>query len=1130
MRAELSGRSIDLGPPKQRAVLAMLVLAGGAVVSVDRLIDGVWGDDPPANVTASLQAYISNLRKALRDEANVASPIVRRPPGYYLAIGEQDAVDLTDFETCCAQAREAVARSDWQAALRATEAAAGLRTGGLLDDLADHDWVATAAVRVEELHVECLENRLTALLALGRLGDALAAAMPLRALAPLRDRACWLHMLALYRSGRGPEALDAYAAHADHLSTELGLDPGPELRELQTMILRQSPELSTWPRSPAWSGATEIPEPTVAAVAEPERPSDPGRLVGRERELALLAGTLAEAADGATVWAVLTGPAGIGKTRLAEEATRQAGAGHVVWVNCPDEPGTPPWWPMRQLVRALGGNADEVLEAPDDADADTARFRVYERIALLLQATRGLVVVIDDAQWADPASLGALAYAASALREHPVAVILTVRDGERPPGLDRLMGTLARRDRHRRIDVPALSVAEVATLANGIADEPEDRLGAGEAAELAQRTGGNPFFVSEYARLPRAQRVAGDIPSAIRSVLDLRLSTLEPVVLQVLTSAAVVGDVLDTPAITILGGTLGLDLDTLADHLDAAADAHILIGAHGGAGYEFAHGLLREHLLTALPPVRRQRLHARVAEYLSTHPLPGGAARRAQHFVEALPLAAPADVVAACRVAAEEAAAQWSSETAARWWQAALDAYDLIAAPGRDESERDALTVALLQALARAGRGQTVLDAASSGLREALASGRTTTVGLIAGQLLRVSGGWPWVAPGVDPGELLGLLTEAADIHDPAAASRVAAALAVGRCYDPDPSVSARLLERSADLAVATGDDDVVADALLGRLITYSGVPAFSASSLAWVDELIALPHSRSREDAVIAHSVATMAAFDLADLSAVRAHLRAGIAGSEELRLPVLRAQLRWMEAVHAIWCGDFASAAQHLDTASSAHEQTELYGAGSRLIVLSCLLRELGQPVDDPAALYSDEDLGGDDMLGMAGAVLVATRTGPEFHEEAAALLAGQRAAGHVWIGLGHAVLLAHVSADHGLIDHAAELIARLDGHRSEIALIGQIGIVGPVALATARLRALLGERTAARRDLEVAEQIARRGGGAPSLLRVRLLACELDAADGRLAASAVAGLIDDAERLGMHGVAAAARRLLD
>ena len=386
------------------------------------------------------------------------------------------------------------------------------------------------------------------------------------------------------------------------------------------------------------------------------------------------------------------------------------------------------------------------------------------------------------------------------------------------------------------------------------------------------------------------------------------------------------------------------------------------------------------------------------------------------------------------------------------------------------------------------------------------------------------------IGPGVDPGELLGLLTEAADIHDPAAASRVAAALAVGRCYDPDPSVSARLLERSADLAVATGDDDVVADALLGRLITYSGVPAFSASSLAWVDELIALPHSRSREDAVIAHSVATMAAFDLADLSAVRAHLRAGIAGSEELRLPVLRAQLRWMEAVHAIWCGDFASAAQHLDTASSAHEQTELYGAGSRLIVLSCLLRELGQPVDDPAALYSDEDLGGDDMLGMAGAVLVATRTGPEFHEEAAALLAGQRAAGHVWIGLGHAVLLAHVSADHGLIDHAAELIARLDGHRSEIALIGQIGIVGPVALATARLRALLGERTAARRDLEVAEQIARRGGGAPSLLRVRLLACELDAADGRLAASAVAGLIDDAERLGMHGVAAAARRLLD
>ncbi len=91
------GRRVDLGPPRQRAVLAVLLLAGGAVVSVDRLIDAVWGDDVPGSATASLQAYISNLRKALRPEGGVASPIVRQAPGYYLAVPDDGSVDLVEF-------------------------------------------------------------------------------------------------------------------------------------------------------------------------------------------------------------------------------------------------------------------------------------------------------------------------------------------------------------------------------------------------------------------------------------------------------------------------------------------------------------------------------------------------------------------------------------------------------------------------------------------------------------------------------------------------------------------------------------------------------------------------------------------------------------------------------------------------------------------------------------------------------------------------------------------------------------------------------------------------------------------------------------------------------------------------
>src|SRR5690606_29513549 len=159
-------------------------------------------------------------------------------------------------------------------------------------------------------------------------------------------------------------------------------------------------------------------------------------------------------------------------------------------------------------------------------------------------------------------------------------------------------------------------------------------------------------------------------------------------------------------------------------------------------------------------------------------------------------------------------------------------------------------------------------------------------------------------------------------------------ALAVGHCYHPDPGLAADLLDRAERLAEQTGDPDVLADVLIGRLITYSGVAPLSPQTLDWVRRLNMLRHTRSREDAVIAHSVATMPALNLGDVAATRAHVQAGIAGSEELKLPVLRAQLRWMEAVLAMWVGDFAEAERHHAIAAHVHEQTELYEAGSGLL----------------------------------------------------------------------------------------------------------------------------------------------------------------------------------------------------
>ncbi|MET0898540.1 MAG: BTAD domain-containing putative transcriptional regulator, partial [Mycobacterium sp.] len=856
---------VDIGPPKQRAVLAVLLMARGRVVSTDRLIDAVWGDDAPGSATAGLQAYISNLRKALRPAGGVASPIVRQAPGYYLTA---DNTDLADFVDGCAAARSAVDAGQWRDALTAVDDALALWRGPLLADLRDEDWVREESARVEDLRIECMEHRVTVLLALGRAADAVSEAAHLRKADPLRDRGAWLQMLALYRSGRPSEALEVFSAHAKVLDDELGLEPGPELRELQTAILRQAPELAAWPRSPEWTGAAPVPAPSAVPAPATEAGVQRGDLIGRHREVATMTTLLDDVSAGATRWLVLTGPPGIGKTRLAEEAAaRSAQRGEaVVWVGCPDERGTPAWWPMRQLVRALGADADQVLEVPAEVDSDTARFHVYERIQTLLERfsrQHPLVVVIDDAQWADPTSASCLAYLAGAVRGHPILVVATVRDTDHGPELARFLATAARGDGNRHIEVPALNRHEVAALANQVA---EGHLTDAETATLASRTGGNPFFVSEYARLPRAERAGTEIPGAIRSVLDRRLAGLDHAVLQVLRTAAVIGDVVE---FAVLAATTRLDFDTLADYLDQAADERIIVAAHDGDGYAFAHGLLRSQLLAGTPALRRQRVHATVADVLDGGVADDALTRRAQHLVAALPLVDPAQVVAACRLAAEQATQRWSSETAVRWWQAALDAYDLLPAPARVEADRDALTVSMLEALARAGRGQTVLDTAQKHLLEALQAGRTATAGRVASALLRASGGWPWLAPGADPGPLLAVLQHAVDatVGDAAAEARIRAALAVGHCYHPDPEIAAAHLARALELAESTGDPDIIADAVMGHLITYSGVATLSTPTLEWVQRLITLQHSRIREDTVIAHSVATMAAMNLGDV-----------------------------------------------------------------------------------------------------------------------------------------------------------------------------------------------------------------------------------------------------------------------
>lgn len=1111
---------IDLGPRKQRIVLAVLLLNRGRVVSTDRLIDALWRDDAPASATASIQAYISNLRRALRADSGATSPIVRQPPGYVLDIAPAD-VDLSVFLEDAEAARAHTELGEWDEALTIADRALFVVRGHLLEDLGDEAWVAVDAAAFEEVRTECRESRITALLAVGRLASALNEAAELCSEYPLRDRTCWLRMLALHRAGRSSEALDGFLTHASRLDTELGLAPGTELTALRGAILRHDPGLAAWPRTPRWSGAQEVLAPTTAPPVPDAPVLGPGRVfVGRTSEASTIDRLLAEVAGGAPRWLVLTGPAGIGKTRLAEEcdARTELAGGTAVWVRCLEDVGAPPWWPIRRLLWELGVDVDAVLVPPAAVEPDEARFAVYERVLQAIKEYAStvptLTVVIDDVQWADPTSVRALMYLAGALHRERVWFVLTLRDSEVGPDVEKLVDTILHGEGNRHLTVSALAPSEVATLASCVSGEQLDE---GEIRVLAERTGGNPLFVSEYARLPRTERFDGEIPMAVRSVLGRRLASVELAVLQVLRVAAVIGDTIE---IDTLSAATRLDLDTLADYLDEAADERIIVAEPGIGGYVFAHGLLRDEVLEAIPALRRQRIHAQVAEVLKDSSDADRSTRRAKHLVSALPVVDPRVVLDACIDAARDSTERGSSETAAQWWESAVRAFDLLPASMQFADNRDDLLVGRVEALARAGRGQTVLDVVDSCLLDAAREGRISALGRLAAALLRTAGAWPWVSYGEDPGPLIERLAaiEPLVAHDQTAHVRVLAALAVGSCYHPDSSVPDASSARALDMARELVDPEVVADALLGRILLYSGVASRSHESMKLIGELLDLPHQQSRVDNVIAHTVASMTQLNLADADAAAMHVRRGIIGCDMSNLPVLRVQLRWMEGTLATWHGDFEEVRRQYDTAKMIHLQTELYMAGSAGLAENTLEWELGTLAQaDPGIVEPDSW-----SIAIAGARGERERASREI----ALWLA--KPGTLMWTTLGHQTLIARVVADLGLVEYCEEFIGLLAPYVDRIATVGQVGVIGSVAEVSARLHAMVGSMDTAAVLLDRAEEIARRTSSPATLLRCHLLRTQL-LPSSPVREHAIAEISDESERLGMHGLAAYTRSIL-
>ena len=293
--ALLGERPADMSGPKRRALVALLALRGGRVVAVDSIVDAVWGDeDLPADPANAVQHHVTRLRKALGPDALVVSP-----EGYALRGAEVDALR---FEELLAEARSELRNGDARAAARATDAALALWRGRPLLGLPEAEWAAAERARLEALRLDVLEERFETMLALGEhetLVPELRAALETN---PFRERLWRQLMLALYRAGRQADALDAFQDARRMLADELGLEPGPDLQRLQSAILAHDPDIAAVPVRQESRG--NLPAAVSSFVGRVELLGEVERLV-REQRLV-----------------TLTGPPGVGKSRIALEAAR----------------------------------------------------------------------------------------------------------------------------------------------------------------------------------------------------------------------------------------------------------------------------------------------------------------------------------------------------------------------------------------------------------------------------------------------------------------------------------------------------------------------------------------------------------------------------------------------------------------------------------------------------------------------------------------------------------------------------------------------------------------------------------------------------------------------------------------
>ena len=1055
---------VAAGPPKQRALLCLLVMHADQVLRPESIVDHLWGEHPPASADANLQVYVSRLRRLLEPDRGRFEPpriLVSAGRGYGLRHGELD-LDVRDFDVLLARARELALAGRAEQAVAALDEALGLWRGESYHDVHAEPWARADITRLEEWRAAAVEQRAEMLLALGRPAHVVAALEVFLQAQPLRERAWEILVRAYVAQGRQADALDRLRAVRRLLAQDLGIDPGPALRNLEAAVLRQAVEAPPMPH------------------AQPA----PERFVGRRIELATLEQARREALIGSGV-VLLDGEPGVGKsTLLARFATPQS-----LWGRYPDHATPPPLWGWEQVLRsgtrlrpqaALPPSLAELLSAgnepPTEDNSEGARLRFFDDVVEFLTTIAPAEVILEDLHAADEVSMRLLEHVAAA-RITGLLLVASFRSHETAV----LTSTLARLARvgARHLTLCGLDEDDVRELVGQLRGTDP---GPDTARLLTERTGGNPFFVTEVARS------GGDVPTGVRDVVRDRVDRLGPEVTTVLEAAAVVGEEFET---WLVAETGDLSLEATALALDTAYQAGLVRKARSGRGQAFSHALVIDALLAQRSAAWLAAHHERCARALDRTAAgrPDLLAARAGHWLGAVELGPDRAAIAAeaCIDAAEVARARHAPEEAVALCQQAVAAGELAGLDGQRRAEFLLELARSLYACARYDEAHTVgMDVLRRGPHDPafvvhvvdtmladpmwISFPYGTDVSLIHDMLQRALTALPAGSPTWTLGE----------------AGRGVLLASRGGWQDVDPVTSGAI-----QAARASGDPDLLIRVVHLRLIAMRG-PDFITERAETARRLRLLPGLPP-------------ALMLVADLHLVSHHVETGEIGSAKLRCaeleeraeafrdPTLLRQTHYVRVALALFEGRYEQAAAHLSgvvdrtpSASQRYFQAAEAGVHAQMAYEQDELEGFAPFIEQAYAQTG--------MPGFAYGLGVALlNTDPE-RARSLLLRTPEPPRDYAWVSA--TVVRTHLAVRLGELDQVRRCRELLTPFRGGLAVNGTcLSIYGAYDGHLGETSLALGDRDTARTELTAAVELLHRSGARYWLRRARAALARCD-----------------------------------